>query len=56
MFNERLAEQLHTQVSEAFAAVARLTRRMEALDRKVGQVQHQLEADDPGPEKPPHSA
>lgn len=56
MFNERLAEQLHAEVSEAFNAMERLTRRIDVLERRLGQMQHQLETDDPGPEKPPHSA
>ncbi len=56
LFGERLSEQLSEQLRAAFAAIDRLTARLDALDRRVGHVQDRLDADDPGPEKPPHSA
>ncbi len=56
MFSERMNDELSGQLRALFDAVNAISRRMDLLDRRLGQVQSQLEADDPGPEKPPHSA
>ncbi|MFN0012808.1 MAG: SlyX family protein [Phycisphaerales bacterium] len=56
LFSERMNDELSGQLRALFDAVNSVSRRMDLLDRRLGQVQSQLEADDPGPEKPPHSA
>lgn len=55
-FAERLVEQLSEQVRGAFSEVRALRQRVESLERRLGSLQDRLETEDPGPEKPPHSA